>query len=218
MKLCLIILGFALGLINFNRDSAKGNEDSISVLAELISEEGGSKVHVAKYRVLKTIHGQLTNDTIYVGYYFYNQNDALAQTAILTLEEYEGDSMIPDYYIYPEYNPSAGMEKVKIASIAFEYWEACEKGEKECTTLEFSREQREDRWFLIMPCGGTASTVYLSKKNGIPNENEIIQKSEISHSECPPIFELTNLDDGKYFVYMLACGLGGQVEIILNTN
>lgn len=55
-------------------------------------------------------------------------------------------------------------------------------------------------------------------KQGIPKEKSIIQKTEITHSECPPIFDLTNLTDGKYYTYMLACGLGGQVEINLKTE
>jgi hypothetical protein len=75
-----------------------------------------------------------------------------------------------------------------------------------------------DNWFLIMPCGGKATTVTLSKSKGIPNENETIQKYETINFECPPIFDLTDLIDRKYFAYMLSCGLGGQIEINLKTQ
>ena len=69
-----------------------------------------------------------------------------------------------------------------------------------------------------MPCGGTATTLTLSFKQGIPKGNEIIQSETISHLGCPPVFEFTHLKDGKYFAYMLACGLGGQIEINLKTK
>jgi hypothetical protein len=111
-----------------------------------------------------------------------------------------------------------GIEKVKISYVDFDYWEGCETGKGECKPLTFIRSSNDENWFLFMPCGGTATTVTLSKQTGIPKENEAIQKCEISYSDCPPIFDLTNLKDGKYFAYMLACGLGGQIEINLTTK
>jgi hypothetical protein len=65
-----------------------------------------------------------------------------------------------------------------------------------------------------MPCGGTATTVTLTSTG----QTNPIQKTSIGHSECPPIFDLTQLTEGKYFANMLACGLGGQIEINLTTK
>jgi len=69
-----------------------------------------------------------------------------------------------------------------------------------------------------MPYGGTETTVTISKEQGIPKENDIIYQKKILFLECPPVFDLTNLTDGKYYIYMLACGLGGQIEINLITE
>jgi len=221
MKSSLIIIGILIATLTNFQSSKKGNlsnENKIKVLAELISDEGGSKIQISKYRILKTIQGKITNDTIQVGYYFYNEFKLKPKTSILTLKKYNGNSKIKDYYIFPEYNPSKGIEKVKISTIDFKYWEGCETGNGNCNPLIFKRQTKKEKWYLVLPCGGTSTTVFLSQKEGIPEEEEIIQKNEISYSKCPPIFELTNLNDGKYYAYMLACGLGGQIEINLKTN
>jgi len=192
--------------------------DTIKVIAKLVSPGVGSKIHISEYKIIKTIKGTVTNDTIKVGYYFYNEYENSPDTALLTLTTYTGKTKIKDYYIFPDYNAKKGIEKVKISKVEFEYWEGCETGEGECKSLNFTRKSKKEKWFLLMPCGGTATTVTLSKQQGIPKENEINQKCEITHSECPPVFEFTNLEDGKYYAYMLSCGLGGQIEINIKTE
>jgi len=221
MKSSIIILVTLIAaLINFQSTEKESipNEDEIKVIAELISDEGGSKIQISKYRILKIIEGELTNDTIQVGYYFYNDLEVKPKTSILTLKEYKGNTKIGNYYIFPEYNPSKGIEKVQISTVDFDYWEGCETGKRDCKSLEFTKQTKEGKWYLVMPCGGTSTIVYLSQKEGIPVKKEIIQKTEVSYSQCPPVFELTNLKDGKYYAYMLACGLGGQIEINLKTK
>lgn len=67
---------------------------------------------------------------------------------------------------------------------------------------------------LIMPCGGTYTTVHLTKKGQV----EPIKKLNIGHDECPPSFDLTGLEDGEYEAYMWACGLGGPIKFNLKTK
>ena len=65
-----------------------------------------------------------------------------------------------------------------------------------------------------MPCGGTSTSVTLTASG----QSNPIQKTDVRNFECPPVFELTNLSDGKYFANMLACGLGGSIEINITTE
>lgn len=116
------------------------------------------------------------------------------------------------------YGVQKEIEKAKISKVEFDYWESCEKGEKECKPIEFIRSSVKEKWFLKMPCGGTMTTVTLSKEMGFTTEDKVIQKVIVPSADCPPMFELTDLEDGKYYAYMLGCGLGGQIEINLKTN
>ncbi len=192
----------------------QANNDTIQVIAKLISPGQGSKIYIAEYKVIKVVKGTLTNDTIKVGYYFYNEYENSPDTALLNLTTYTGNTKTTDYYIFPDYDAKKGIEKVRISYVDFDYWEGCETGKGECNPLTFIRGSKDENWFLFMPCGGTATTVTLT----VSGQNNPIQKTNIGHSDCPPIFDLTDLADGKYFAYMLACGLGGQVEINLTTT
>jgi hypothetical protein len=214
MKSLLLILGL---LITFFVNGQE-KHDTIRVIAKRISPGIGSKIYIADYKVIKLLKGFLTNDTIKVGYYFYKEYKNPPDTALLNLTTYTGPSKIKDYYIFPEYDAQKGIEKVKISIVYFDYWEGCETGIGDCKPLTLTRSSKNENWYLIMPCGGTTTTVTLSKSEGIAQENETIQKIEIIHYECPPILDLTYLTDGKYFAYMLACDLGGQIEININTE
>lgn len=210
MKFTLTII---LSLITF-LTYGQANNDTIQVIAKLISPGQGSKIYIAEYKVIKVVKGTLTNDTIKVGYYFYNEYENSPDTALLNLTTYTGNTKTTDYYIFPDYDAKKGIEKVKISYVDFDYWEGCETGKGECKPLTFIRGTKDENWFLFMPCGGTATSVTLTASG----QNNPIQKTNIGHSECPPIFDLTDLADGKYFAYMLACGLGGQIEINLTTT
>jgi len=212
-KILLIIFSILTFVV-----SGQTNNDTIKVIAKLISPGQGSKIYIAEYKVIKVIKGTLTNDTIKVGYYFYNEFQNVPDTALLNLTTFTGDTKTTDYYIFPDYDAKKGIEKVKISFVDFDYWEGCETGKGDCNPLTFFRSSKEENWFLIMPCGGSFTTVTLSEKRSIPKENESIQICEIDYSNCPPIFDLTYLKDGKYFAYMLACGLGGQIEINIKTE
>ncbi|WP_420571577.1 hypothetical protein [Kordia sp.] len=231
MKSSILILASLITVLVHSQNVKQekvSTENEIKVLAELIVDEGGSKVQISKYKVLKTIKGKVTNDTIRVGYYFYNELKSKPKTSILTLRAYNGNLKNEDYYIFPEYNPSKGIEKAQIATVRREYWEACETGKEICKPLEFLRASKGDKWFLILPCGGTETKAYFSekkdfskffsKKEKTSEEKIIFLETEVFHAQCPPVFELTNLEDGKYFAYMMSCGLGGGIEINLKTK
>ena len=104
----------------------------------------------------------------------------------------------------------------RVEVVDFEYWEGCETGEGECKPLVFTRQKYGEKWFLQTPCGGTLTDVSLSMVKG--NNIILVQEINIGFKDCPPIFELTHLEDGKYYSYMYGCGLGGQIEINLKTK
>ena len=214
MKSILTVIGFLISILTFGQTE----NDTIKVLAKLITPGQGSKVYIAKYSVVRVLNGEISIDTIQVGYYFYTELEKTPNTAVLTLLNYNGDTEMSNYFIFPDYDAKKGIEQAKIETIDFDYWEGCETGQGECKPLTFTRGPNLGNWFLIVPCGGTLTTVTLSKQKGIVKEDKVIQKIEINHNECPPIFDLTNLSDGKYFTYMLACSLGGQIEINLKTK
>jgi len=98
--------------------------------------------------------------------------------------------------------------------IDFDYWEGCETGMSPCTPLKFKRSAEMDSINLVMPCGGTATTVKLFKEGS----DKPIRTTSIGANECPPTFDLTGLPDGTYSAYMIACGLGGEVVFKLATE
>lgn len=214
MKNALTLLGLFFALFTYGQT----NDDTIKVIAKLISSGQGSKVHFATYKVLKTIKGNVTNDTIQVGYYFYNAYTNKQDTSILTLNKYDGYPHFKDYYIFPGYNAIDGIKKAQVSTVDFKYWEHCETGQEACKPLRLTRKSKHDNWFLFMPCAGTQTTTTLSKQEGYPKQSDVIQQTHILHTECPPVFNLTQLDDGKYFIYMLGCGIGGQIEIHIETK
>jgi len=181
----------------------------------MVKQLGGSKIHQAEYSVIKTLKGKVSNKTISVGYYSYIGIDITSEIVLLTLIKYRETKGIKHYYHFPKYDAKKGIKKVKIDEISFDYWEGCETGKGECKPLTFYRNPKVEKWFLLMPCGGTQTSVTLSKEKGILKDKNSIYNLNISTSECPPIFDLTNLENGKYYAYMLSCGLGGQVEINL---
>src|SRR5690606_30280239 len=54
-------------------------------------------------------------DTINVGYYSYHDYPDLPETAILTLEKYNGKTEIENYFIFPGYDAKKGIEPLNIA-------------------------------------------------------------------------------------------------------
>lgn len=183
--------------------------DTLKVLAQQIEAGEGSKIHIAKYKVLKVLAGELNASSISVGYTGCQELNHSSEPVLLSLLKYRGKTSIKNYYHYPNYNALEGAEKVNVLKITRAYWEACEKGTPACEALTFYKDSRLKKTFLLLPCGGSATTVSLSKDKGV------ILESSWWAKECPPMFDLTALGDGKYSAYMLACGLGGRVEFTL---
>ncbi len=180
MKFSLTIILTLLTFLTFGQ----ANNETIQVIAKLISPGQGSKIYIAEYKIIKVIKGTLTNDTIQVGYYFYNEYQNSPDTALLNLTTYTGDTKTTDYYIFPEYDANKGIEKVRILFVDFDYWEGCETGKGECNPLTFIRFSQDENWFLFMPCGGTATTVNLT----VAGQKNPIQTTSIRHAQCPPYF------------------------------
>jgi len=94
------------------------------------------------------------------------------------------------------------------------HWENCETGEGKCDTLIYKRKSNNENIQLIMPCGGTYTTVKLYGDNKeIP-----LQSLSIGYEECPPTLNITKLVDGDYSIYMMACNLGGEITFKLKTE
>jgi hypothetical protein len=206
------IISFFAMLLSFTV-SAQEKNDTIKVLARLVSEGVGDKIHIATYQVLKVIKGSVPHYRIRVGYYSYKQNPYAPDTALLTMTAYKGSAVIEDYYIFPENDANKGIEKVKTSIVDFHYWEGCETGKGDCSPLTFRRCIDDKNWFLILPCGGTFTSVTLSG-DGLAKSEKI----EIGYAQCPPVFDLSRLKDGNYSAYMLACGLGGGIRFSLKTK
>ena len=65
-----------------------------------------------------------------------------------------------------------------------------------------------------MPCGGTFSTIQLRRKT----DKLPVQEVSIERKDCPPFFDVSNLEDGDYYASMMSCGLGGGFILQLRTN
>lgn len=186
--------------------------DTLRVLALQVESGEGSKIHIAKYNVLKVLEGVLNVSTISVGYADDKGINHGSEPVLLTLLKYEGKTSIKNYYHYPNYNALEGAEKINVLKIDRDYWEACETGAEACEPLIFYSDSRLKKTFLLLPCGGTITDVFLSK------ENEASLGGTWWAKDCPPMFDLTELGDGKYSASMIACGLGGGVAFSLKTK
>lgn len=185
---------------------------SYKALAKLISFEGGDKIHFAKFQIIKDLSDStFLGDTIIVGYYFYKQPDNDINTVVLTINKHDGQTTMKNYFICPNYDGKTNIQKAKIETIGFDYWEDCEKGKRDCKPLTFSRTSNDKNWFLIMPCGGTETELTITGQN-------FSKKLQLSNKHCPPYLDLSNLKNGNYTANMIACGLGGTVNFILTTT
>lgn|SRR5699024_2637767 len=213
LQYILTILLFGLTLISFAQteySNEKSNE--YKVLAKFISFEGGEKTHFAKFKVLKSLTNNLAvNDTVTVGYLNNKAPDKDIDNVLLTIKEYDERPATKNNFICPNYDGKTYIQKVKLEFIDFNYWENCELGKDECKALTFTRTKKDQKWYLIMPCGGTETAITISGKNF----NEEIH---LFHDDCPPLLKMTNLRDGNYFATMRADGLGGTVEFNLVTK
>jgi hypothetical protein len=204
----LIIILILLAQTCFGQDSP----DTLRILAQQIEPGEGSKIHIAKYKVLKVLEGELNVSTIFVGYADYRGINHSTEPVLLTLLKYTGNSSIEHYYHYPNYNALKGAEKVNVFSVSQSYWEACETGKGACEPLIFYKDSKLKKTFLLLPCGGSETAVSLFKGE------EILLDGTWWYNDCPPMFDLISLGDGDYFVSMYACAMGGGIRFTLKTK
>lgn len=189
-------------------------EIPIKALAKLVSIDlSGDKLRTATYYIIKDISdSSLTGRTINIGYTFFNPIVVVEDTVLITVHRYNNSPKFKKYFFFPDYNGKLGVQKVKLDYIGFEHWEACEMG-KPCPTITFTRKKDQPNSFLLMPCGGTQTSVTVS---GI--DNSVSKKMNLTAEDCPPWVELTSFPDGRYAANMYACGLGGGVRFIIKTE
>jgi hypothetical protein len=209
MKIFLCLFALTLSSCSVGQT----NTNNTKVIARLISPREGSKIYIAEYEVLKVLEGSVAEQRINVGYSFYKAYENAPDTVLFQLVKYNGQTELDNYYIFRDYDAQKGMEPVKIDYVNVDYWEGCETGEGDCQPLHFFRTKSDKNYFLFLPCGGTATTVILSAVG----QEAAIQEISVDHSQCPPVLDLSQLPDGKYFANMLSCGLGGRIEFNLKT-
>jgi len=185
------------------------SEQPIKVIAKRIAPAQCDKMCIARYSILKNVQGTPSNTTIEIGCQPDKQLDNSPETALLTIIP----TKLKDYYIFPDYDERKGVENAKFDSVDRAYWEACETGNGPCKPLAFSRTADQKQWFLVVPCGGTYTSVKLTDGNG-----KRVREINAKYGECPLMLDLSNLPDGKYFATMVSAGLNGKIEINLQTR
>jgi hypothetical protein len=203
----ILILFFTLNLYGQNSNQIV-HDSTFKILAKFISFNEGDKLHSARFKVIKCLENNIKlKDTITVWYYNYSQPDTTLNDVLLIIDK--NDYQIQSQRIKEKLkcfngNGSYGIQKAKIEFIDFKYWEGCETGKGECKPMIFTKTKSEINWFLIMPCGGTSTSIKITG-------DKFVENLKLNSNNCPPILELTNLNEGKYNASMLACGLGGTV-------
>jgi len=103
---------------------AQDKKDTIRVIAKLIRPEGGSKIQFTSFKVLKVLQGDLSNDTIWVGYEMFKEPKSYYDTVLLTFFMYKGIHYVGRkmkklkpkeyyYYIFPEQDAEKGIEEIR---------------------------------------------------------------------------------------------------------
>lgn len=213
LKYTLVIFILSLTLTACGQSSNTiDNKDHITALAKFISYEGGDKIHLVKFKIIKDFSDTLIiSDTILVGYNNNKQPEGALKNVLLTINKYNEQTQLKNYYICPDYDGKVGIQGVKIDYVDFEYWEGCETENGDCIPLTFSRTRNDKKWFLIMPCGGTETSISITGNN-------FKKQLHLFHDNCPPFLELSSLEDGMYTASMMACGLGGTINFTLTTK
>lgn len=111
--------------------------------------------------------------------------------------------------------------------IKWDYLEGCETGKGDCKTQVLERRSLKDSIQLILPIGGTQSSVYLYNavdyKAWINRRTQgdlpsLLQDSRQAASDNNHSLDLTGLPDGTYAIQMMACNLGGSFDLIISTK
>jgi hypothetical protein len=177
----------------------QSQSDTVEILGKYLHEKNS----ICRFSVLKVLQGTTQEDTISVQ--FNGESPILAEEyTVLTVQKSPNENV----YHFPENNSEKHMTKAIVFVADFNTWEACEMGTKNCKPFYVQRKEQGDRVFFIAPCGGTETAASFS---GISETFSSLK------TPCPPVFELTNLPDGKYVSSIQSCGLGGSVDVYLKT-
>ncbi len=105
-----------------------------------------------------------------------------------------------------------------------EFMEGCEMGTTPCEPIEILRSHHDEDWNIVLPSGGTLSTVILYDQKGIDLfwSGKMEEAIPIRQDQCGPdrlpSITLKSLPDGTYFLRMMSCGLGGGFQLELRTR
>ena len=183
----------------------------VRALAKFVSYEGGNKIHFSRYKIIRDFSNTIDADTINVEYYFYKMNDVNADTVLLTVSKKSGPA---GNYICPDYDARLGIQQARVSYISREYRDNCEMRRGISEPLCCPRDTNAGHWFLLIPCGRTPATIFISKE-GNPAFRKNISPAP---GDCPFYLGLTGWEDGKYFADMLVYGFGGRMEFHLATK
>ena len=98
-------------MVHLNSEPKK--QDTIKVVAQLIKKREENNLQMADYLVLKTLQGNVTNDTISVFYNSCQAPENVSGNSLLTLLEFDVALGIDNKYYFPEYD---GLHGSKAAS------------------------------------------------------------------------------------------------------
>ncbi len=109
--------------LNLKLDKRKGftdhltavskKQDTIKVLAKFIKKGDEDEIQISDYLVLKTLQGEVSNDTINVAYYPNKAPKKSNGDIILTILEFDIVLGAKDAYYFPEYNGTLGSKSIK---------------------------------------------------------------------------------------------------------
>lgn len=184
-------------------------DEPVKVIARRISAIDCDKMCIAKYSILKNVQGTVSNTIIEIGCQPDKRLDNSPETALITIVP----TKLKDYYIFPEYDERKGVESAKFDSVDRAYLEACETGSGPCKPPDLSRNADQKQWFLVMPCGGTYTSIKLTDANG-----KRVREINAKYGECPVMLDISTVPDGKYFVTVISAALNGKIEINLTTR
>lgn len=108
--------------------------------------------------------------------------------------------------------------------VSKEFMEGCEMGTTPCEPIIILRSHHDEDWNIVLPSGGTLSTVILYNQEGIDLfwSGKMEEAIPIRQDKCGPDrlpkLNLKGLPDGTYFLQMISCGLGGGFQLELGTD
>lgn len=207
MKSGLLILLLFFSSFSFSQEGG----DTLQVIAIFTNSYAWHDHSIAQYTVMAMIKGEPTSSFISVEY--DGTYDKLQDTVLITIVPNSMKYNDPLYH-FPNWEPKNNLEEVSIFSVDRKFLEGCETGRGDCNPQTFKRNFTGQKAFALMPCGGTFSTIQLRRKT----DKLPVQEVSIERKDCPPFFDVTNLEDGDYYASMMSCGLGGGFILQLRTN